>query len=384
VNRARPQSPGRGTLPAIAIGGGLAGAAFALELARNGRRVIVLERTHGAHHKVCGEFLSEEAQAVLGSFGLDGHALGATPINRFRLVTGEHHITTPLPFAAMGVSRFRLDEALLRAAERAGAEVIRGATVTGIDPGHGEVTVRVEGRTWRATAVALATGKHSLRGLPRPAGPMVGFKLHFEPNAAARELAGVVQLVFFRDGYVGACLVEEGVLSVGWVMRDHLVRSVGSDWSAQSAHLARQSSFIGDLVTAARPLFAKPVATAAIPYGFLRTKPIAPEVFPIGDQLAVVPSFTGDGMAIALHTGLAAARAVLAGRSAAAYQREVIGWLRPQFRFAGGVGRFLEMPMTCATVVATARVLPSLITGVAKATRLSRFRDIVAPPAGRD
>src|ERR1700687_1880944 len=37
--------PRCGALPAIAIGGGLAGAAFALELARNGRRVVVLERT---------------------------------------------------------------------------------------------------------------------------------------------------------------------------------------------------------------------------------------------------------------------------------------------------------------------------------------------------
>ena len=32
---------GRVELPAIAVGGGLAGAAFALELARNGKRVIV-------------------------------------------------------------------------------------------------------------------------------------------------------------------------------------------------------------------------------------------------------------------------------------------------------------------------------------------------------
>ena len=48
---------------AIVVGGGLAGSAFAIELARQGRAVIVLEKTTGAHHKVCGEFLSAEAQA---------------------------------------------------------------------------------------------------------------------------------------------------------------------------------------------------------------------------------------------------------------------------------------------------------------------------------
>ena len=372
-------TPIPGTLPAIAVGGGLAGAAFAIELARSGRRVLVLERSRGPHHAVCGEFLSEAAQAVLGSLGLDLQGLGATAITRFRLVKGERQATVRLPFAAAGLSRFRIDEALLAAATRAGAEVVRGALVTGIELGAGAMAVRTEGRVWPASVVALATGKHPLRGFARPAGSMVGFKLHLEPTGAAtRELAGIVQLVFFRGGYVGACLVEDGILSVAWVMQDHLVRTVGSDWSAQRAHLSHQSSLIGDLLAGARPLFARPVATAAIPYGFLRAKPVAPTVFPIGDQLAVVPSFTGDGMAIALYSGLEAARAVMAGQPAASYQRALIRRLRPQFRLAGGIGRLLETPATCGTAIAAARLLPLLVTRLIAATRLRGFAEIAA------
>jgi hypothetical protein len=71
-----------------------------------------------------------------------------------------------------------------------------------------------------------------------------------------------VQLVFFRGGYAGACLVEGGVLSIAWVMRASLVRTVGPSWSAQEGHLAQQSGLIGDLLAGARPLFAKPVAVA--------------------------------------------------------------------------------------------------------------------------
>lgn len=40
--------------PYIVVGGGLAGAAFALELARHGTPVMVVESTRTAHHKVCG------------------------------------------------------------------------------------------------------------------------------------------------------------------------------------------------------------------------------------------------------------------------------------------------------------------------------------------
>ena len=132
----------RGQLPVIAIGGGLAGAAFALELARNGYRVIVLERSRGPRHTVCGEFLSEEAQVVLDWFGLNPVALGATTVSHLRLVKGERQATTLLPFKGNGLSRFRLDETLLGAAERAGAEVVRGALVTGVDCNSSGLSVK--------------------------------------------------------------------------------------------------------------------------------------------------------------------------------------------------------------------------------------------------
>ena len=365
-------------LPAIAVGGGLAGAAFALELARNGHSVVVLERARGPHHTFCGEFISEETQALLRSFGVDVHSLGASRVARFRIVKGEQQATTPLPFAAAGLSRFRLDAALLAAAERAGAEVIRGAAVNSVESGEGAVVVRTEQHVWRSAHVAIATGKQPLRRFVRPPSPMVGFKLHLESPSAVRELAGTVQLVFFRGGNIGACLVDKNILCLAWVMRDDLVRTIGSDWPAQCAHLARQSSLMGDLLAGSQSLFAKPVAIASIPYGFMRSEEIAPGIYPVGDQLAVVPSYTGGGMAIALYSGLAAAKAVLAGEPAAVYQRDVLARLRPQFRLAGGIGRLLHTPATCGALITAARIMPGVAARLAAATRLKGFSDIAS------
>lgn len=375
----------RSDLPVLVVGGGVAGSAFALELARSGRHVVLLERTHAPQHKVCGEFLSCDAQDALISLGLDMKVLGASPIKQFRLVAGERHATIPLPFPAVGLSRLALDEALLAAAERAGAIVVRGASVASIQVGDHDITLRSDKHVWRGAAAALATGKHSMRGFPRPLGYMIGFKLHLEPTQAGRNLADTVQLVFFRGGYVGVCLVDRGVLSLAWVMREALVKRVGAAWKQQAQYLARLSSFVDCLLAGALPLFAKPVAVAAIPYGFLRAQPTASNIYPIGDQLAVVPSFTGDGMAIALRTGTSAARAFLAGHPAESYQRDLITQLRPQFRIAAGVGRVMETPFTCAISIIAARFVPSLAAGLAAATRLPKSEGVegstAVPPA---
>lgn len=113
------------SLPCIILGGGPAGAACAIELARKGRRVVVLERTRTAQHKVCGDFVSAEASTLAAYLGVDLWALGATEINSFSLASRTEVVGTRLPFAAAALSRLQLDEALLQAASDAGADHLR-------------------------------------------------------------------------------------------------------------------------------------------------------------------------------------------------------------------------------------------------------------------
>ncbi len=60
-----------GDLDSVVVGGGVAGGAAALELARGGRRVTLIERTPAPRHKVCGDFLSGEAATLLLQLGLN-------------------------------------------------------------------------------------------------------------------------------------------------------------------------------------------------------------------------------------------------------------------------------------------------------------------------
>src|SRR5258706_16026374 len=111
--------------PALVIGGGIAGAALAAHLAQAGRSVLLIERRDGAHHKVCGEFVSGEAALYLRDLEIDLAALGAVRMRAVRVCAGRRVAIAPLPFPAFSISRRLLDEALLRTAADSGAEIRR-------------------------------------------------------------------------------------------------------------------------------------------------------------------------------------------------------------------------------------------------------------------
>jgi len=367
---------------AIAIGGGLAGSAFALELARQGARVGVIERTPCAQLKVCGDFLSAEAQHLLAYLGLDVARLGATHIETFRLVTGEQTATATLPFAGAGLSRLTLDEALLGKAQEAGAEIIRGEGVTALVPAGAHVWVRTGSKGFEARCAALATGKHNLRGWPRTAGDMTAYKIQLSPSQKAlRALEGVVQLVSYRGGYIGACIVEDSAVTICWLMDARAMKEVGPEWTAHLDYISRHSSAMGDFLAGARYQSARPAAVSSIPYGYMRRAVIAPNVYPAGDQLSVIPSFTGDGTSLALASGLAAARAVLSSQTAREFQAEFLGRIRTQFFWARAVDATFKSGITRALSVGAMGALPPLASLIASLTRVKGVKEITTDPA---
>lgn len=346
----------------LVAGGGLAGGAAALALAREGRRVLLLEREAGPHHKLCGEFLSAEGAAMLEGLGLGPQGLGAAPVERLRLAAGRWDAAAALPFRAWGLSRRALDAALLDAAAAAGAEVRRGVAVRAVGP---DGTARLaDGACLSAGRTLLATGKHAMRGWARQAGrPMLGFKLHLAlAPEQVRRLEGHVELHLLPGGYAGLQTVEGGVANLCWLRREggrELPRPPGS--------------LLAERLAGARPLWDRPLAIARVPYGHLHAPEPGERVFRLGDQAAVTPSFTGDGMAIALHSGLLAAR-MIGGEAPgfhAALRRDVGG----QLRRAGWLLRLMGLPAVLA-----ARLLPGLLPWGARWTRLPGWDGAVSNP----
>ncbi len=355
----------------VVVGGGLAGAASAILLARHGRPVTLFERDPGPRHKICGEFLSGEALAYLANVGVDAAALGASPIGQVRLVHGDSSLSAPLPFRGAGLSRRVLDEALLRQAEASGATVHRGAAVARIGGG----VLEVGGQDLRPATILLATGKHDLRGAPRmPArdpAALIGFKMHFVLSPRQTEgLRGCVEVILFADGYAGLQLVEGGVANLCLLVDRARYDTVGRSWPdllasliGSSAHLARR---LGD----AAALFDRPLTIYRVPYGYVHAAPTSPGLFRLGDQAAVIPSFCGDGMSIALHSAHLAAGTLRRGGDAEQYHAQLRQDVEPAIRLAGWLYRGMRAPALRSVMLAACRQWPGLLRALTTRTRI--------------
>ena len=319
------------------IGGGPAGAATAIHLARAGRRVLLLERSAAPRDVVCGEFLSGEALIELRHLGLDPVSLGALPITRLRLVDS----SCALPFPAASLRRAVLDAALLDRAEAAGVLVRRGIAVR--DPA-----------SLAARQVVLATGKQELRGAARPVPRglrrWTGLQWHL-PRPA--DLADEVRVQPVPDGYAGLQPVGTDQATLCIALRD-----ASGDWRARLP--AGLRALIG---------VAKPRAISGVPYGH-RHAGLEDQLYRVGDQVAVIPSFCGDGIAIALHSARRAAAAILAGQDAREYHAALRTELATQFRAAAILSHLAGGPRRAAMLAATLRTWPGLLRHAARLTRI--------------
>ena len=348
----------------LILGGGPAGSAAAITLARGGARPLVIERQRETGDAICGGFLSWHSLAVLDRLGI---ALDGARADRVRLFARSGSASAPLPKPALGVSRRQLDSVMLAHAESLGAQVARGVTAR-----------EAEGRTIRADAerfaperLLLATGKHDLRGLARPRpghDPALGLRVRLGPAPAlTRLVAGAIELHLFDRGYAGLVLQEDGSANLCLAVRKSRLTEAGGPAALLDA-IGREVPALGERIaflSADAPID----AIASVPYGW-RTAETAPGIYRLGDQAGVIPSLAGEGMGIALASGVMAAEAVLAGRSAEAFQRALAGRTRRPITVARAILAAAERPGSAAAMVRLMRIAPGLAGLLARVTRV--------------
>jgi flavin-dependent dehydrogenase len=374
-----PMSGGAGIEPVVVIGAGLAGSAVAWQLAKAGCAPLMLERDPHPRHVVCGEFLSIEAQAELARLGIDLDRYGASRITTLRLVHGHVVAQVDLPFTGRGLSRKILDDVVRQEAVRTGARLVRGAAARFIMAGP--MGIRFEaGRLGeiRAESLFLASGKHDIRGAKRVGGQakehFIAFKTYLSLTAQQRSgLEGVVEILLFRGGYAGLQLVEGSQANLCLIVTRSRFERAGRSWEALLAELRREAPPMAERLEGAAALLDRPLAVYQIPYGFLhRPQPSDPQgLFRLGDQVGVIPSLTGDGMAIALHSARLAASFYLTKRhSSSDFHRQIRADIGMQIRLACVLQTASHWRAGQRAVVETCRAYPNLARRLALWTRI--------------
>jgi len=368
---------------AIVIGGGLAGCSAALQLSRRGHEVVLLEKASYPRHKLCGEFLSPEAQSSLRDLEVleDVWTAGAQAVDHAQL-TGPTGATVEygLPGTALGLSRYRLDSLLFHRAEAVGVDGRTGTKATAVDGTLQDgFEVCAGGQTFSAELVLGAYGRRGLldrtldRSFLEDTTGYVAFKAHYAGPADA--LPDGIEVHAAPGGYCGVGPVEASRANVCWIGRTDALREAGGTPEAMLRVLERQNPALGKRMRTLSRVSDQFEAVSQVP--LMSKAQFVDDVCMIGDAAGMIAPLCGDGMAMALDSaGLVAPLAddFLTGTlSPTAFRRRYRQAWRSTFRRRLRIGRWVHAaafrPWATTALLRTCQVVPSLARWLIHSTR---------------
>jgi flavin-dependent dehydrogenase len=362
----------------VVLGGGPAGSMTALTLAREGVPCRLLERNPAGVDKVCGEFLSPEAVSALDGLGFPWAAAQASTIRALRLDNRGRTVCLPLPFEGRSVARAFLDGWLLQNARQAGVHVSLGVHVREVVRSGDHFQLLAGDRTFFAGTLVLATGKHSLGPFhPRQAAPgpaLLGWKMNFHKlgQGIVDALHHTLGLFFFDGGYGGISRVADDEVTVSLLLQPAFLQQHRQGGLGVLDALKGDAPLLDQLLGEGEPVWERPKTVANLPYGHCDAGAEA-SLFVVGDQFAVLPSFTGTGMSFAMASGSLAARHILLSPPTTApwhYAAEARAMAHKVLQLALPLHRLLQRPAFARLAMTALAWVPQLMPAVARRTRV--------------
>ena len=343
----------------VIAGGGPAGSACALALARAGLAVTVVERAAFPRRKVCGEYLNAGAVAALDRLGVLPDVLAdAYPLRGVRLMPA-HATTVELPFEhpSLACERATLDAHLLRRAALAGATVIHGrvgrvlrergrvagVTVWNDDGSRFDVRAR-----WTVGADGCGSVVARGAGLTRGSWGRPRFAIggHYEGFGT---FDGFIEMYVGGGAYFALNPLGERCVNVMVVVGKQQLASwsrfVDRGIAGKAAELAR-----GRRTFDAAQLLGTRAAVGPLVHDV--RAPVADGCVLVGDAAGFLNPFTGQGVFLALSSAEHAATAILvgandrtrAGRALADYAEFRSADFSARRRVSGLVGALIDVP----------------------------------------
>lgn len=287
----------------VIIGGGLAGLVNALQLARAGFDVLLIEKNTYPFHKVCGEYISNEVTPFLQSIDAYPEALKPPQITQFLLTSNSGRaVAMALDLGGFGISRYAFDHFLYERAKAAGAAFLLNTKVENVEFKEDEFEISLaNGEKIDAGLVIGAHGKRAKldkklnRKFIQERSPYIGIKYHIKYDFPENQIA----LHNFSGGYCGICAIENKKVNFCYLStRDNLKKFGKIEKMEQE--LLGQNPYLKKAFSQAEFLTKKPQVINEI--SFAPKEAIVNRMLMCGDAAGLITPLCGNGMAMAIHS----------------------------------------------------------------------------------
>ena len=295
--------------PITIVGGGLAGLTLGIGLRQRDVPVKIFEAGSYPRHRVCGEFISGNGQAVLDRLGLLARfdQAGAFHARTVLFVCGSNRspirqLTAP----ALCLSRHAMDALLAESFRQLGGELLVNTRWTSAD--------NLEG-------VVQATGRRTQAAGKNPR--WFGVKAHV-PHACSINLEADLEMHLAPDGYIGVNRINGGEVNVCGLFR--VRQGTRRPESKQNWLRGETGSLLNERLGAAE--FAPDSFCSVAGLQLKPRRAAAQEECCIGDALTMSPPVTGNGMSMAFESAEQAIEPLVA------YCRGTSNWAQAQQQIA--------------------------------------------------
>ncbi|MBT0608686.1 NAD(P)/FAD-dependent oxidoreductase [Aequorivita echinoideorum] len=359
----------------IIVGGGLAGLVAALHLSKQNCNVLLLERHPYPHHKVCGEYVSNEVLAYLSQLGIDPFVVGATKISNFEMsdVNGRL-LKCELPLGGFGISRYSFDNLIYRTLKNYGKVAFETVEKINFQNDSFEVITQSK-KKFISNYVLGAFGKRSNldaflnRDFFEIPATWLAVKGHFDYDF----LTNSVALHNFEGGYCGLSRVEDTIVNACYLTTLKSFKKHGDVSNFQKNCLSK-NPYLNQFFNNAKPIFDRPMTISQI--SFESKKPVENHIFMVGDSAGLIHPLCGNGMAMAIHGAKIFSELYLKSKKenwdrARLEKQYALSW-NQYFKNRLKTGRYIQRallnPVSLKIGFAVAKLFPTMLTSIIRNT----------------